>query len=113
MARPRLLIPISIQFSVRYILRTGLLDRLREVAEPVILLGWRDAELESELKAAGVEVHSMIERRMGKGYDRVRSWMNLLQKKRLATSSEGQWERRADLERSIYGRIRRRARKGI
>jgi CDP-glycerol glycerophosphotransferase (TagB/SpsB family) len=104
---------MSIQFSVRYILRTGLLDRLREVAEPVILLGWRDDELEGELKKAGVEVHTLIERRMGKRYDRIRSWINVLHKKRLATSSETVWERRADLERSAYGRLRRRARKKV
>lgn len=111
MSKPRLLIPMSIQFSVRYILRTGLLDRLRESAEPVILLGWRDEELEAELKRAGIETHPMIERRMGKSYDRVRSWMNLLHKRKLATPSEWVWERRADLYRSFYGRARRRARR--
>jgi CDP-Glycerol:Poly(glycerophosphate) glycerophosphotransferase len=104
---------MSIQFSVRYILRTGLLDRLRESVEPVILLGWRDEELEAELKRAGIEAHPMIERRMGKSYDRVRSWMNLLHKRQLATPSEWVWERRADLHRSLYGRFRRRARRKL
>ena len=60
MTKPRLLIPMSIQFSVRYILRTGLLDRLRETTQPVILLGWRDAELEAESKRAGTEVDHLI-----------------------------------------------------
>ena len=46
MTKPRLLIPMSIQFSVRYILRSGLLDRLREIADPIVLLGWRDDDLE-------------------------------------------------------------------
>jgi hypothetical protein len=36
MTKPRLLIPMSIQFSVRYILRSGLLDRLREIADPIV-----------------------------------------------------------------------------
>ena len=34
MSKPRLVIPISLQFSVRYILRTGLLARIREFAHP-------------------------------------------------------------------------------
>jgi hypothetical protein len=111
MPKPRLLIPMSIQFSVRYILRTGLLDQLREMAQPVILLGWRDDELERELKAAGAEVHFQIEAQTTTKYDRVRSWMNLLHKKRLATSSEGIWERRADRDRTFLERLRRRTRK--
>jgi hypothetical protein len=102
---------MSIQFSVRYILRTGLLDRLRDLVEPVVLLAWHDDELESELRNSGVEAHRLIERQMGKRYDRIRSWMNVLHKKQLATPSETVWERRADLERSAYRRLRRRARK--
>ena len=113
MSKPRLLIPMSIQFSVRYILRTGLLDRLRDSAQPVVLLGWRDSELEAELQRAGAEVHHLIPARIGKNYDRVRSWMNFIQKKRLNTPSEMIWERRADLFRSPYTRFRRRARRQI
>lgn len=111
MTKPRLLIPMSIQFSVRYIIRTGLLDRLREVADPVILLDWRDEALENELKRLGVEVHPMIEARLGKNYGRVRSWMNFIQKRRLNTPSEMIWERRADLFRTPYQRFRRRIRR--
>ncbi len=109
MTKPRILIPMSIQFSVRYILRTGLLDRIREVAEPVILLGWRDKDLEKELQEAGVEVHPMTEVRSSNDYERVRSWLNLMHKKRLKTPSEPIWERRADVGRSLYHRARRRA----
>jgi len=104
---------MSIQFSVRYIIRTGLLDRLREVADPVILLAWRDAELEDELKRLGVEVHPMIAARLGKNYERTRSWMNFIQKRRLNTPSEMIWERRADLFRTPYQRFRRRIRRRI
>jgi hypothetical protein len=113
MSKPRLLIPMSIQFSVRYILRSGLLDRLREVAQPVILLGWREEELEKELKKAGVEVDFLMASRVGKNYDRVRSWMNFVQKMRLNTPSEMIWERRSDLFRTPYERFRRRARRHI
>ena len=113
MSKPRLLIPMSIQFSVRYLLRTGLLDYIREVAQPVILLGWHDDELENELRENGAEVHSLPEAKMGKSYDRVRSWINLLHKRQLATPSEKIWERRADLTRTPYARLRRRARRNI
>src|ERR1700722_10881052 len=110
MSKPRLLLPMSIQFSVRYLLRAGLIDRLRDVADPVVLLAWKDEDLEKELQSHGIEVHPMIERRMGKRYDRVRGWISVWHKKQLATSSEGVWERRADLSRSAYSRLRRRAR---
>lgn len=102
---------MSIQFSVRYVIRTGLLDRLREVADPVILLDWRDEALENELNRLGVEVHPMIPARLGKNYARVRSWMNFIQKRRLNTPSEMIWERRADLFRTPYQRFRRRMRR--
>lgn len=104
---------MSIQFSVRYIIRTGLLDRLREVAHPVILLAWHDEDLEAELRRLGVEVHPMIEARLGKNYARTRSWMNFIQKRRLNTPSEMIWERRADLFRTPYQRFRRRVRRRI
>jgi CDP-Glycerol:Poly(glycerophosphate) glycerophosphotransferase len=113
MSKPRLLIPMSIQFSVRYIVRTGLLDRLREVARPVILLGWRDDELEKELKKIGCEVDFLIPSRAGQYYARVRSWMNFIQKMRLKTPSEGIWERRRDLFRTPYTRFRRRVRRQL
>jgi hypothetical protein len=111
--KPRLLIPISIQFSVRYILRSGLLDRLSDAAEPVILLDWRDRELEAELERKGAEVHFLIAAKTSPNYERVRSWLNLLHKKRLNTPSEIIWERRADIGRSAWNRLRRRARKRI
>lgn len=113
MTKPRLLIPFSMQFSVRYILRTGLLERIREYAQPVVVLGWSDHELEGELREAGAEVHFLKEARLGKEYQRVRSWINVLHVKRLNSPSAGIWERRADLHRSLYGRLRRRARKRI
>jgi len=111
MSKPRLLIPMSIQFSVRYVLRTGLLDRLRDVVDPVILLDWRDEELEGELRKAGIEAHPMVTRRIGKDYDRIRSWINLWHRRILASPTEGVFERRSDLWRTPYGRMRRRARK--
>ena len=53
---PRLLIPLTIHFAVRYVVRTGLLDRLRSVCVPVLALSWDDPELVTELSGPGVEV---------------------------------------------------------
>ncbi|MEZ5323252.1 MAG: CDP-glycerol glycerophosphotransferase family protein [Microthrixaceae bacterium] len=54
--RPRVLIPITIHFAVRYVVRTGLLDRIREVCEPVLALTWDDPDLVTDLSADGTEV---------------------------------------------------------
>lgn len=55
-ARPRVLIPITIHFAVRYIVRTGLVARLRDVCVPVVGLSWDDPDLSAELAEAGIEV---------------------------------------------------------
>jgi len=110
-SKPRLLIPMSIQFSVRYIVRTGMLNQLSDFVQPIILLDWRDEDLEQELREAGAEVHFLIPSRMGERYQSMRTWINVLHKKKLNTSSEAIFQRRADLSRSVYGRLRRRARR--
>src|SRR3569623_137588 len=68
MSKPRLLVPLTIQFSVRYLLRTGLLARLAEETTPVVLLGWNDAELRGEIERAGAEVHDIPSTRYGADY---------------------------------------------
>jgi hypothetical protein len=113
MRKPRLLIPISIHFSVRYVLRTGLLQKIAEHAQPVILLAWQDAELEAELRSAGAEVHRLIEPDQTARYDRIRSYINVLHLRQLNTVSGEIRERRADLDRTFWIRHRRRLRKRI
>ncbi len=56
MPKPRLLIPIFTHFSVRYILRTGMLASLSEFTQPLIALSWEDPELETEFKRLGAEI---------------------------------------------------------
>src|SRR3569623_2390928 len=68
MSKPRLLVPLTIQFSGRYLLRTGLLARLAEETTPVVLLGWNDAELRGEIERAGAEVHDIPSTRYGADY---------------------------------------------
>jgi len=55
-ARPRVLIPITIHFAVRYAVRTGLAARLAEACEPVLALTWEDDDLRAQLEAQGHEV---------------------------------------------------------
>lgn len=54
--RPRVLIPLTILFAVRYVVRTGLLERLLAVCDPVLALSWDDPELQEELDGYGIEV---------------------------------------------------------
>ncbi len=73
MSKPRLLIPMSLQFSVRYLLRSGLLSQISDFAQPVILLGWADESLEGELRQAGCEVHSLNKAKWGAQYEEARA----------------------------------------
>lgn len=113
MSKPRLLTPLSIQFSVRYLLRTGLLERMAEFCQPVVLLGWKDEELRAELEQAGAEVHSMIEAQRSKQYQRLRSVINVWYKKHLNSCSTPIWERRADAHRNLSYKVRRRVHKHV
>lgn len=61
MQKKRILITISFSFSIRYIVRTGLLQCIQEFAEPVIVLTWNEADLIKELKEKNIEVHVLEE----------------------------------------------------
>ena len=104
--RPRLIIPISLQFSVRYLLRTGLLRRIAEFCEPVMLLAWEDQELESELHEFG-EVYPLPKAQWGANYERVRALLNAWHLKAFKSPSTPIRERRADLERTFRERLSR------
>lgn len=68
----KILISLTIQFSARYVIRTGLLESLREFSKPVLLLGWDDPQLADELLSAGYEVRFMPQARMDKTLSRLR-----------------------------------------
>lgn len=59
MSKPRLLIPVFTHFSVRYILRTGMLAALAEFTQPLIALSWEDAGLEDEFGKLGSEIYQV------------------------------------------------------
>lgn len=99
MPKLRLIIPISLQFSIRYLLRSGLLERIQSLCDPVIVLGWKDSGLERELEAAG-EVHHMVKAQWGADYERARAPLNAFHEKRMASVSARIRERRANLDRA-------------
>ena len=98
MTKPRILIPITIQFSVRYLLRTGLLERLVEDAQPVVLLGWKDPALRSEIEQLGIEVHDLPETHYGPSYTRVRRKIDTWHFDRLASPTTAIARRREDID---------------
>ncbi len=75
MPKPRLLIPISIQFSVRYVVRSGLLEHMRAFAAPAVALGWDDPALQAELEGCGVPVYRLAPAAQSQRYRRLRRWL--------------------------------------
>ena len=74
--RPRLLITISFSFSIRYIIRTGLLEKIKAFAEPVIILTWQQQDLIDELTAKAYEVHVLPDIKQGVDYCNIRRKIN-------------------------------------
>lgn len=72
MKNKRVLIPISFSFSIRYIVRSGLIYKIKEFCEPVIVLTWNERELINELQQNQIEVHVVIESERGIYYTDVR-----------------------------------------
>lgn len=77
MPKPRLLIVISFSFSIRYIVRTGLLKRVEQFCEPVIAITWNEETLIEELKKEGYEVWIVPENRRGAPYNDVRKRIDI------------------------------------
>lgn len=56
MKKKRLLVTISFSFSIRYLIRTKLIEKLRTFCDPVIAIYWNEEDLITELRANGFEV---------------------------------------------------------
>lgn len=93
----RLLVPITYGFSVRYLLPTGVLDRLRDMSTPVIGLGWDDDELSDLLTARGFEVLRLPDPRLSHDYRMYRRRIALIHQRRL-DSVTTKIKRRNDVE---------------
>lgn len=85
--RPRVLIPITISFSVRYVVRTGLLARLQASCEPVLGMTWDDPALEAELRATGAEVVRLPDHRIDADVRKLLRNLEVPFARRLATPS--------------------------
>lgn len=102
MGKPRLLLPITYQFSVRYVLRTGLLEHLSEFTHPVVVVSWQDPGLYQELEQNGAEVHLLPESKYGSAYLRIRRQIDTWFERRLNTPSSAIDRRRMEVPRSPY-----------
>jgi len=111
--RTRLGIPVTYQFSVRYLLHTGLLQRLGEAVQPVVLLSWSDDELRAQLEAAGAEVRPLPDGQMGGLYLRHRRVLDLMFQQLLDSPTTAIDWRRKDNVYPARTRLRRRARRAV
>ena len=68
MTKKRVLITITFSFSIRYLIRTGLIHKLGEFAEPVIGIFWNQEDLIEELRKDGFEVHIIPKGYRGDAY---------------------------------------------
>ncbi len=95
---------------MRYVVRTGLLDRLLEVCEPVLALSWDDPQLAAELAATGAEVVRLPEPRVGTEANRELDQLARHFRRRIRSSSTAVDRRRVRRSWSTRRRIGRAAR---
>jgi hypothetical protein len=74
--KTRLLVTLSFSFSIRYIIRTGLLENIRVFADPVIVITWEQIDLIEELTKKGYEVHILPAVKQGNEYNNIRRKIN-------------------------------------
>ncbi len=94
----RLAIPITIQLGIRYLIRTGLLEKVAQYCTPIILFPWQDSELWQQLTNMGVEVHLLPQAQWGVQYNRIRREINDWHHERLQSPSTDIDERRSNCE---------------
>ena len=106
---PRTLIPLTINFSVRYVVLTGLLERLQGHAAPVLGLSWDDPALEADLRATGAEVVRLPDPELPRDATSTMALIEVDFHRRLASPSRPIELRRRALGRPLVERLRRRA----
>ncbi len=89
MAKPRLLIPIIQHFTVRYAIRTGLLEMISDKVKPIILLNWRCNELENELMRKGIEVHILPPFKYGRLFSHWKSRVDFAHRLKIKSPTTG------------------------
>ena len=74
--KKRILVTIVGQGSIVHIIRTGILDKLKDFCEPVVGILWQQDDLIEELKQKGFEVHIIPEYNVSAQYLDLRSKIN-------------------------------------
>jgi len=105
--RPRVLVPITIHFSVRYVVRTGLLARMRGFCEPVLALSWDDDDLVADLRSEGVEVVRLPDARVDATVHGLVRTLDAGFTRRLRSPSTAIDRRRQHVDKPLDVRIRR------
>lgn len=72
----RVLIPIVGQGSITHIIRSGILNGMKEFCKPVISIAWNQPDLEKELLLNNIEVHRMPDFFLSPQYLQLRSKIN-------------------------------------
>ncbi len=107
----RLAVPATYQFSIRYLVHTGLLARLSEVVDPVVLLSWEDPDLVDALAVMGIEAHALTPPSRTNAYRAHRRRVDLLHEQRLASPTSAIDWRRRDALRSRRSAVKHRVRR--
>lgn len=105
--RPRVLVPITIHFSVRYVVRTGLLARMRAFCEPVLALSWDDDDLVADLRTEGVEVARLPDAQVDAAVHGLVRTLDAGFTRRLGSPSTAIDRRRQHVDRAPAVRLRR------
>ena len=74
--KKRVLVTISFSFSIRYLIRTGLIKQMQSFTIPVIGITWNQEDLIEELKSEGLEVHVLPVTEKGIAYTNIRAKLN-------------------------------------
>jgi len=108
-SKPKLLIPVSINFAVRYLFRTGLAEQIQKFAQPVFVFTWDEPTLLDELKERGFECHVMPECSYDLEYLKLRKLIDLwFDRKRLKSPGKGIQRRYLDHRLSNIKVVKRR-----
>lgn len=96
-----ILIPFTIQFTVRYVLRTRVLEELVKNYNIIVVLFWEDSELKIELEQMGCQVINVEIQAYSKKFNFLSKILELNYKKKVASPSIAIDKKRNDL---LFGR---------
>lgn len=87
MQKKNVLIPISFNFQIRYIIRTGLLHKLSAFCNPIVVVFWDQEDLVEELKALEIECLCVHIQAPGSNYLSLRNKIDYYYQKEIVKSS--------------------------